>query len=119
MLYSGTDNDNPVLSHFAKDPMKRTRRLSIEFRHLEVTITVQGSALQVQHVNSDTANVSTACLACGSPWFTMVAPADGGPPVGVDQIHRVLQQSGLHVQVTPTGELQICQRSFEELKEKH
>ena len=98
--------------------MKRTRRLSIEFRHREVTITVQGSTLNVRNVDSEAANAPAACPACGSPWFTMVASADGSVPVGVDQIHRALQQSGLHAQVTQAGQLHICQRSFEKLKEK-
>jgi hypothetical protein len=98
--------------------MKSTRRLSIEFRHREVTITVEGSTLHVQDANSDAANAPVACPACGSPWFTMAAPADGDVPAGIDRINRALQQSGLHAQVTQAGQLHICQRSFEKLKEK-
>lgn len=98
--------------------MKRIRRLSIEFRHREVTITVLGSTLHVQNGNSDAANAPAACPACGSPWVTMVAPANEDVSAGVDRIHHALQQSGLHVQVIQAGQLQICQRSFEKLKEK-
>jgi hypothetical protein len=98
--------------------MKKTKRLSIEFRHREVTITVQGSTIHVQDSEPDAANASAACPTCGSPWINRVAPADGDAPAGVDRIRRALQQSGLHVQVTPAGQLRICQRSFEELKEK-
>jgi hypothetical protein len=117
MLYSGLGADNDVLSHFAKEPMKRTKRLSIEIRHREVTITVHGSTLHAQDRNSEAANAPAACPACGSPWVTMVTPGDGDVPAGTDRIHRALLQSGLHVQVNPAGQLRICQGSFEKLKE--
>ena len=118
MPRSDLGNDNAVLSRFTKDDMKRTKRLSIEFRHREVTIAVQGPMLYVQASELDVANASAVCPRCGSPWIIRVSPADGDAPAGVDRIRRALQQSGLHVQVTPAGQLRICQRSFEELKEK-
>ena len=118
MLTSNIGNDNPARSCFTKDAMKRTKRLSIEFQHREVTITVEGSTLHVQDSEPDAENAPAACPTCGSPWITRVAPADGDAPAGIDSIHRALQQSGLHVQVTPAGQFLICQRSFEELKEK-
>jgi len=118
MLTSNIGNDNPAPSRFTKDTMKRTKRLSIEFRHREVTISVAGSALQVQECEPDAANIPTACPTCGSPWITIAARGDGDVPTSVDRIHHALQQSGLHVQVTPAGQFLICQRSFEELKEK-
>lgn len=94
------------------------RRISIEYRHREVTIAVAGSVLRVQDSEPDAANAPTGCPTCGSCWITKVAPADGDGPASVDRVRRALQQSGLHVQVTPAGQLRICQRSFEELKEK-
>ena len=99
--------------------MKMKRRISIEYRHREVTITVEGSTLHVQDSEPDAENAPATCPTCGSPWITRVAPADGDAPADIDSIHRALQQSGLHVQVTPAGQLLICQRSFEELKEKY
>jgi hypothetical protein len=110
-------NDNPAPSHFTKDAMKRTKRLSIEFRHREVTITVTGSTLQVQDSEPDAANTPTVCPTCGSPWITIVARVDGEVSANTDRIHRALQQSGLHLQVSPAGQLQICRRSFEEVKD--
>jgi predicted Zn-ribbon and HTH transcriptional regulator len=98
--------------------MKKTRRLSIEYRHREVTITIEGSTLHVQDSEPEAAHAPAACPTCGSPWITMVAPAVADMPDGVDRIRRALQQSGLHLQVSPAGQLRICQRSFEELKEK-
>ena len=97
--------------------MKKVKRLSIELRHREVTITVEGPTLHVQDAEPDAANAVTACPACGSAWITVVAPTGGGVPAGVDSIRRALEQSGLHVQVTPTGQLRICAQSFDALQE--
>jgi hypothetical protein len=117
VLYDlGSDNADP--SRSSKDDMKKTKRLSIEFRHREVTITVNGSTLHVQNTEPDAANASALCPTCNSPWITVVAAADGDASASVGRIHRALQQAGLHVQVSPANRLQICQRSSEELKEK-
>lgn len=97
--------------------MKMKRRISIEYRHRQLTITVEGSTLHVQDSEPDAANTAADCPTCGSSWITRVAPRDGDGPDSVDRVRRALQQSGLHVQVTPAGQLQICQRSIEELKE--
>ena len=98
--------------------MKTTKRLSIEFRHREVTIAVQGSTPHVEDSEPDAADPSTACPTCGSSWITVVARVDGDAPFHADRIHRVLEQTGLHLQVSPAGQLQICRRSFKEIKEK-
>ncbi len=98
--------------------MKITKRLSIEFQHREVTISVAGSTPHVQDGEPDAANTPTVCPACGSPWITIAARADGDVRTNTDLIRRALQQSGLHLQDSPAGQLQICRRSFEELKEK-
>ena len=104
--------------------MKRTRRALIEFLHREVTITVEGSTLPVQDTGPyqdgqpDTASAPAICPECGSPWLTLVESTSGDASGGVDSFRSVLQQSGLHLQVSPAGQFQICQRSFEERKEK-
>jgi hypothetical protein len=98
--------------------MKRMTRLSIDFQHREVTITFAGSTLHVQNGEPDAANTPRVCPTCGSPWVTVAARVDGNIPTSVDRIHHALLQSGLHLQVLPAGQLQICRRSFEEIKEK-
>jgi predicted Zn-ribbon and HTH transcriptional regulator len=98
--------------------MKRTKRLSIEIRHREVTFTVEGSAFHVQDRERNTPNPPTVCPTCGSPWIAIVARVDGDAPSNTDRIHHALEQSGVHLQVSPAGQLQICRWSFEELKEK-
>jgi hypothetical protein len=118
MPTSRIGNDNHAPLRFTKDAMKRTKRISIEYRHREVTITVTGPSLHVQHSESDTPNPTMVCPTCGSPWVTIVARVDGDAPANTDRIHLALEQSGLHLQVSPIGQLRICQRSFEELKEK-
>jgi hypothetical protein len=111
-------NNNPAPLRFTKDAMKRMKRLTIEFRHREVTITLEGSTLHVQDSEPGAADALTVCPICGSFWITIAALAEGDIPTSVDRIHQVLQQSGLHVQVSAAGRLQICQKSFEEIKEK-
>jgi predicted Zn-ribbon and HTH transcriptional regulator len=118
MVRSGFGNDNPIHRAFTKDDMKKTRRLSIEYRHREVTITVDGSTLHVEDGEPESAGVSSSCPTCGSPWIAVSTPADGSDPYRLDRIRQALQQSGLHLQVSPAGQLRICQRSFEEIKEK-
>ncbi len=80
--------------------MKRTTRISIEFQHREVTITVAGSTLHVQDSEPGAPNTLTVCPSCGSPWITIVAQVNGEIPANSDRIRRALQQSGLHLQVS-------------------
>ena len=98
--------------------MKITKRLSIEFQHREVNILAAGSTLHVQGGEPDAENTPTVCPTCGSSWITIVALVDGEVAADTGRIHRALEQSGLHLQVAPAGQLQICRRSFEEIKEK-
>ena len=119
MRISAIGNERPGHSSRPDSPgsdMKRTQRLSIEFRRREVTLTVEGTTLNVPHSEPDTAQ-APACPACGSPWITMIAPTTADLSAIVDRIHAALQQSGLHLQVSPAGQLRICQKSFEEMKE--
>jgi len=97
--------------------MKKMRRLSIEFLHREVTVKVDGSTLHVQGSEPDAANTAAVCSLCNCPWITTSSRTQENAPFDVGPVLRALQQSGLHVQVSPAGQLQICQRSFEKLKE--
>jgi len=105
-------------SRFTEVDMRITKRLSIEFQHREVTISIAASTFHVQDHEPDAADASTVCRTCGSPWIVVDAGSVGDVPANVDRIHHALQQSGLHVQVSSSGHLQICQKSFEEIKEK-
>ena len=98
--------------------MKKIKRLSIEIIHRKITIADGGSTLHVQDGESDAMKPSTFCPTCGSPWITVIARAAGDVSTSAEHIHRMLLQTGLHVQAFPAGQLRICQKSFEELKEK-
>jgi hypothetical protein len=99
--------------------MKKTKRLLIEHWHRELTITIEGPAPPVQDSEWDSANATMACSVCGSRWINLiVTPGSGDVPESVECIRRTLEQSGLHLQVSAAGQLRICQRSLEGLKEK-
>jgi hypothetical protein len=104
-------------ARFNKEEMKRTKRLSIEFSHREVVITVEGPVLFVPNREHVPVDDTAVCPMCGGRWITIVARVDGDVPADTDRIYHALQQSGLHLQVSSAGELRICHRSFEEMKE--
>jgi len=102
-----------------KGDMKRTQRLSIEIQHREVTITVSGSTVERQEEVPQEAGSTMVCDVCGSPWVSVVVHGGDGAITSANSIHRALEQAGMHVQVSATGELTICRNSLEALKEKH
>jgi hypothetical protein len=97
--------------------MKRTKRLSIEFLHREVVITVEGPVVFVPDQAPVRVDNTAVCPACGGRWITIVARTAGDTPADTDRIYHALQQSGLHLQVCSAGELRICHKSFEAIKE--
>jgi hypothetical protein len=98
--------------------MKIMKRLSIEFQHREVSLSIAGGTGHVQDGESDATHSPAYCPACGGPWIPVAARVEGEPAANTDRICHALQQSGLHLQVSPAGQLRICQRSLEEIKEK-
>ena len=107
-------------SWLSKGDMKRTQRLSIEIQHREVTITVTGSTVErPDEVHQEARSREAVCDVCGSPWTSVVVHGGDGAITSANSIHRALEQAGMHVQVSATGELTICRNSLEALKEKH
>ena len=98
--------------------MKITKRLTIEFQHREVTLSVAGATLHVQESESDAMHAPAFCSTCGGPWIAIARGVEGETPAHIERIRDALHQSGLHLQVSPAGQLRICQRSFEAIKEK-
>lgn len=115
MLTTTLVNDTPARPRLSKGAMKRTQRLSIEIQHREVTISEVGPVLSVPNTEPVPAESVTACPVCGGRWITIVARVVGDASASTERICHALQQSGLHLQVSPAGQLQICQRSFEEI----
>ncbi len=100
--------------------MKRTQRLSIEIQHREVTIAVSGSTVErLDEVQQEAGNMLALCDACGSPWISVVVHGGEEAITSANSIHRALEQAGMHVHASATGELSICRKSLEALKEKH
>jgi hypothetical protein len=118
-FYAKDDTANP--SFFTKDWMRRMKRLSIEFLRREVSLTVEGSALHgatSQAGSQDAAEgVATVCPACGGAWMTALARAEGETPADLERVQQALGQLGLHFQLSQTGQIRICRRSYEEIKE--
>jgi len=110
-------NDTPAWPRLRRGDMKRTQRFSIEFHHREVTIAEVGTVLSVPNAEPVPAESATVCPVCGGCWITIVARVVGDASASTERICHALQGSGLHLQVSPAGQLQICQRSFEEIKE--
>jgi hypothetical protein len=100
-----------------KEDMRRTKRISIEFQHREVTITVDASTVKARGRDSEAPNDKEVCPDCGSPWITIVEPPDNSLAAGVDRMCDALRASGLHLQVSRSGQIRICKKSFEEIKE--
>jgi len=98
--------------------MKRTKRLSIEFLRREITIAVSNSTPGRPEDAPPAGDSPTICPTCGSPWMTVVELEGGDAAANATSIHRTLQQQGLHLHVSAAGQVSICRRSFEEIKEK-
>lgn len=118
MLHSSSGKDNAEPSMVTKDDMKRTTRLSIEFLHRELKIFASNSRSEGQVSGLDAQTTPALCPLCGSPWVTVAAAANGDVPVDLDSIYRALQQYGLHLHIPAAGQLSICRKSLEEVKER-
>lgn len=104
--------------------MRRIRRVSVEVirRELSLSLTRAVATSATGHHDMPPANEpdpsanssqTTLCLSCSSPLFLLPAGLDGG--VAVTQ--WVLEAHGIHSQLSTTGELLVCARSFEFLAE--
>ncbi len=101
--------------------MKRTRRVSVEIEHREISIflTLRESQADVQSpVPRDSAPIPAVCSICGAPWV-FVSPKEGGSQGShIEHVSSVFQQLGLHPPLFAGGMFLICRQSFDQLKEK-
>ena len=98
--------------------MKTKKRLSINFSHREVALSINTSMLSVLNGEPEAADTVTTCHSCDCPWIDIAAAADRDIVAIVDHLRYAFQQVGLHLQISPAGQLQICQNSFQVLKEQ-
>jgi hypothetical protein len=100
--------------------MKRLRRVSVEVIRRELSLSVTRPLAANAGVRPDlpTADnppspaspfTSPKCRSCDSPTF-VVPVAKGDLPAA---IQKTLEQYGVHSQLTSTGDLVVCARSFE------
>ncbi len=75
--------------------MTKTRRVSVEIRHREVTMTMEGSAL---HSAKSQPDRGTVCPACGHPGMTILAQTERDLPDDTELAQRALQPCNVHLQ---------------------
>jgi hypothetical protein len=101
--------------------VKRTRRVSVEIEHREISIflTLSESRADGQTpAPSDSGPVPGACSICGAPWVFVTPKA--GAPLGahIEQVLAAFLQRGLHPPIFAGGLFLICRRSFDQLNER-
>jgi hypothetical protein len=100
--------------------MKRVRRISVSVEHREVLVsiaqTVEASGEPRPPLVPEDFAEAEACPACGEPWITVAAQAGTGGAAGAIEISRTFQPSGVHMQVSPTGELRMCSKLWEKIR---
>jgi hypothetical protein len=101
--------------------MKRTRRVSVEIEHREISIflTLRESPADVRSpVPPDSAPIPAACPICGAPWVFVTPKVGGSQGSHLEQVSSVFQQLGLHPPLFVGGMFLICRQSFDQLKER-
>ena len=101
--------------------MKRTRRVSIEIEHREISIFLTLSESRADAptaVPADSGPIPAACPVCGAPWVFVTPKEGGSQSAPLEQVSSVLQQLGLHPPLFAGGMFLICRQSFDQLKER-
>lgn len=101
--------------------MKRTRRVSLEIEHREISIFLrvrESNATGQPTVPPDSAPIPANCPMCGAPWV-FVTPKAGHPQGSpIEQVSSVFEQLGLHPPLFAGGMFLICRQSFDQMREK-
>lgn len=101
--------------------MKRTRRVSVEIEHREISISLTLIEPRVDsdaHALPDSGPIAAACPICGAPWV-FVTPKEGDTRGSlIEPLASVFQQLGLHPPIFAGGMFLICRQSFDQLREK-
>ncbi len=98
--------------------MKRKRRLSIEFEHREVTVTVRRSidAAALEDEARVDGNASAGCRMCGCQNLLPLGESMARYPGNQADLSLALTTGELHL-ASGGGQLWLCERSFEVFKE--
>jgi hypothetical protein len=103
--------------------MKRTRRVSVEIEHREISISftlIEPRADSQTTLLPDSGPIPAACSICGAPWVFVTPKAAGSGSQGshIGQVSSVFVQLGLHPPIFAGGMFLICRQSFDQLREK-
>ena len=101
--------------------MKRTRRVSVEIEHREISISltlIEPRADSRAHMLPDSGPVAAACPICGAPWVFVTPQGGDSPGSLIEPVASVLRQLGLHPPIFAGGMFLICRQSFDQLREK-
>jgi hypothetical protein len=103
--------------------VKRTHRISIEIEQRKLSFSFTSTAQSGVAAQADSESVAleplsspAACLECGANWIAVTALEGELAASSVTAIHGALQQRGLHVHISPSGQFRICSKSLEEFR---
>jgi hypothetical protein len=98
--------------------MKRTRRVSIEIEHREISVSLTINEAQT-HATRGTAPDQTqplgTCAICGGPLAMVIRQAAKVDAVHAEQLLTAFLCSGLHPPIYSGGDLYVCSQSFRHL----
>lgn len=103
--------------------MKRIRRITVEIvqRRQQLTMRETGAAPAGEPIGAAgparESEPPEGCPRCGAPWVLLHEPdtaLKGAPSL---DLYAALASLDLHLQTTPGGQVWICRRSYDRLKE--
>jgi hypothetical protein len=101
--------------------MKRTRRVSVEIEHREISIFLrlsESNATGRPERPPDAAPIPATCPICGAAWVFVTPKAGDSQGSPIEQVSSVFEQLGLHPPLYAGGMFLICRHSFDQMREK-
>ena len=101
--------------------MKRVRRISLSVEHREVSISIAQTVVtsgeaRPTEMPGDAAQSQT-CPDCGAPWLPNFRQALQESQIDLGLVLAAILDHRLHLQHRPDGQLQVCERSLQQIKE--
>jgi hypothetical protein len=98
--------------------MKRTRRVSIEIEHREISISLTINEAHTHATRGTAPDQPTPwgnCSVCGSPLALVTRQAGDLDGVQAEQLLAAFLYSGLHPPISSGGDVYVCSKSFRHL----
>jgi len=98
--------------------MKRTRRVSIEIEHREISVSLTINEAQTDATRGtapDQPKPLGNCSICGSPLALVIRQAGDLDGVHAEQLLAAFLYSGLHPPINSGGDVYVCSQSFRHL----